>query len=139
MPDSVPQKPVIVPALGDQIEAQRPEIMTRFGLNLTIVATVLVPLTLITGLLGMNVAGIPDQHNPYRFWLVTGLSVIISMPAWPLLRRQTYVRYPGQASTGKKQPRRLPQTTAPAAAGMVSARTEDRREQGTQCDRPPDT
>ena len=98
-----------VQALGDQIEAQRSEIMTRSSLNLTIVATVFLLLTFITGLLGMNVAGVPDQHNPYGFWLVTGLSIIISMLAWLLLRRQTYGRYPGQAHTGKKKPGRLPE------------------------------
>jgi zinc transporter len=128
-----------VQALGDQIEAQRLEIMTRSSLNLTIVATVFLPLTFITGLLGMNVAGVPDQHNPYGFWLVTGLSVIISMLAWLLLRRQTHDRYPYQASTGKKKPGRLPDTTTPSAAGMMSALNEDTREQSTQCDHPPDT
>jgi len=128
-----------IQTLGDQIQAQRSEIMTRSSLNLTIVATVFLPLTFITGLLGMNVAGIPDQHNPYGFWLVTGLSVILSMLAWLLLRRQTYGRYADQASTGKKKPGRLPGTTTPAAAGVVSALNEDTREQSTQCDRPPDT
>ena len=77
-----------VQMLEDQVEAQRSETMTRSSLNLTVVATVFLPLTFITGLLGMNVAGIPDQHNPYGFWLVTGLSVIISLLAWLLLRRQ---------------------------------------------------
>jgi Mg2+ and Co2+ transporter CorA len=56
-----------VQTLGDQIEAQRSEIMTRSSPNLTIVATVFLPLTFITGLLGMNVAGIPDQHDPVWF------------------------------------------------------------------------
>jgi zinc transporter len=128
-----------VQALGEQIQAQRSEIMTRSSLNLTIVATVFLPLTFITGLLGMNVAGIPDQHNPYGFWLVTGLSIFISMLVWLLLRRQTFSHYPDQAGTGRKNPARLPQTTTPAAAGMMSAPDEDTREQSTQCERPPDT
>jgi zinc transporter len=71
-----------VQTLGDQMEGQRSEIMTRSSLNLTIVATVFSPPDFIAGLLGMNVAGIPDQHEPDGFWLVTGLSVIISMLAW---------------------------------------------------------
>ena len=50
-----------VQMLEDQIEAQRSATMTRSSLNLSIVATVFLPLTFITGLLGMNVAGIPDQ------------------------------------------------------------------------------
>ena len=93
-----------VQTLENQIEAQRSDIMTRSSLNLSIVATVFLPLTFITGLLGMNVAGIPDQHDPYGFWLVTGMSAIISLLAWLLLRRQMYDRYLDQASTDKKKP-----------------------------------
>jgi len=128
-----------VQTLGDQIEARRSEIMTRSSLNLTIVATVFLPLTFITGLLGMNVAGIPDQHSPYGFWLVTGLSVIISMLVWLLLRHQMYGRYTDQASTGNEKSGRLPETTTPAAAGRMSALNEDTRGQSTQRDRSPDT
>jgi zinc transporter len=53
-----------VQMLEDQIEEQRSDTMTRSSLNLSIVATVFLPLSFITGLLGMNVGGIPDEHNP---------------------------------------------------------------------------
>jgi zinc transporter len=82
--------------LDDQIDAQRSETMTRSSFHLTVVATVFLPLTFITGLLGMNVAGIPDQHNPYGFWLITGISVIISLLVWLLLRRRMQARYQSQ-------------------------------------------
>jgi len=96
--------------LEDQIEAQRSETMTRSSLNLTIVATVFLPLTFITGLLGMNVGGIPDQHSPLGFWLVTAVSVIISLVAWRLLRRQMEDRYLTQASVGKSPPEQSVET-----------------------------
>jgi zinc transporter len=128
-----------VQMLEDQVEAQRSETMTRSSLNLTIVATVFLPLTFITGLLGMNVAGIPDQHNPYGFWLVTGLSFIISLLAWLLLRRQVYDRYLDKASTVKKKPGRLPETSLSDGAGLTSASKESRREHSKRCDPPPDT
>ncbi len=54
----------------DQVEAQRSETMTRSSLNLTIVATVFLPLTFITGLLGMNVAGEMVRH---KAWLLAHL------------------------------------------------------------------
>ena len=128
-----------VQMLEDQVEAQRSETMTHSSLNLTIVATVFLPLTFITGLLGMNVAGIPDQHNPYGFWLVTGLSVIISLLAWLLLRRQVYDRYLDKAGTDKKKPGRLPETSLSDGAGLTSASKESRREHDKRCDPPPDT
>jgi Mg2+ and Co2+ transporter CorA len=124
-----------VQALGEQIQARRSEIMTRSSHNLTIVATVFLPLTFITGLLGMNVAGIPDQHNPYGFWFVTGLSILISILVWLFLRRKTLGRYPDQAGTGKNKPPRFSGTTASPAAGMTSALSDNTRELGTQCDR----
>ena len=91
-----------VQLLEDQIEAQRADTMTRSSLNLTIVATVFLPLSFITGLLGMNVGGIPDEHNPLGFWLVTGLSIIISVVAWRWLRRKTYDRYLPQTGVSQK-------------------------------------
>jgi zinc transporter len=93
-----------VQMLEDQIEAQRSDTMTRSNLNLSIVATVFLPLSFITGLLGMNVGGIPEEHNPLGFWMVTGVSIIISVVAWRWLRRQTFDRYLLQASIGNKAP-----------------------------------
>jgi hypothetical protein len=69
----------------------------------------------------MNVAGIPDQHNPYGFWLATGLSIIISLLALRLLRRKVYDRYLDKASTDKKKPGRLSETSLSDAAGLTTA------------------
>jgi len=77
-----------VQMLQDHIEAQRTATMSRSSLNLTIVATVFLPLTFISGLLGMNVAGIPDEHNPWAFWVVTGLLILIALLAWRVLRQR---------------------------------------------------
>jgi zinc transporter len=123
-----------VQLLVDQIDAQRSETMTRSSLNLTIVATVFLPLTFITGLLGMNVAGIPDQHNPLGFWLVTGLSLVISLLAWLVLRLRMQDRYQDQASSAKKKPRRLSETLVAAGSGSMSALEEGSGEPSKQCD-----
>ncbi len=74
--------------LENHIEAQRATTMTRASLNLTVVATVFLPLTFMSGLLGMNVAGIPEEHNPWGFWIVSGLSVLMALLAWAILRRR---------------------------------------------------
>ena len=114
-----------VQMLEDQIDAQRSETMTRSSLNLTVVATVFLPLTFITGLLGMNVAGIPDQHNPYGFWMVTGLSALTSLLAWFLLRRRMQAQYQDQdqdrANTGKGKPRRQAETSISKGSGLPAA------------------
>lgn len=54
--------------------------------KLTIVATVFLPLTFITGLLGINVAGIPDAQNPTAFWLVCGFLLGVAVLALILIR-----------------------------------------------------
>jgi len=110
-----------VQMLEDQIEEQRSDTMTRASLNLSIVATVFLPLSFITGLLGMNVGGIPDEHNPLGFWLVTGLSIVISVVAWHWLRRKTYDRYLPQTSDGQKAIERPMEPRSIHEAGLTPA------------------
>ena len=74
--------------LDDQIDVVHSATMTRSGLNLSIVATVFLPLTFVTGLLGMNVAGIPAAHNPWGFWVVCIISIVTANVAWFVLYRR---------------------------------------------------
>ncbi len=60
--------------------------MARATYNLTIVATVFLPLTFVTGLLGMNVAGIPESHTPAGFWIVVGALIVLATASWGWLR-----------------------------------------------------
>ncbi|USN98292.1 MAG: hypothetical protein H6810_08900 [Phycisphaeraceae bacterium] len=44
---------------------------------LTLFAAVLLPLGLLTGLLGINVGGMPGANDPWAFWIVcVGLCVV---------------------------------------------------------------
>jgi zinc transporter len=61
----------------DQIMDNRAEIMNRQMLVLSVVAAVFLPLGLVTGLLGINVGGIPLASDPWGFWVVCGLLVVI--------------------------------------------------------------
>ena len=56
----------------DQIMEMRSDQMNRRMLVLSIVAAVFLPLGLLTGLLGINVGGMPGAGNPWAFWIVTG-------------------------------------------------------------------
>ena len=59
---------------------------TRSMHKLTLVATVFLPLSFITGLLGINVAGIPEAHYPYAFWVVCGVLLAVAVAAILLIR-----------------------------------------------------
>ena len=56
----------------------RAEQIDQRSLIIAIAAMVFLPLTFITGLLGMNVAGIPYAHEPWAFWGVFWLCVAIA-------------------------------------------------------------
>ena len=63
----------------DQILEMRSEAMNRQMLVLSVVAAIFLPLGLITGLLGINVGGIPGSENPWAFWEVCGILVAVSL------------------------------------------------------------
>ncbi len=68
-------------ALQVQIRDQMADSMNAATYRFTWVATVFLPLGFLTGLLGINVAGIPGNHNPLAFWLVCGALCVIAV-AW---------------------------------------------------------
>lgn len=56
----------------------RAERMNLQALIISIVALVFLPLTFVTGLLGMNVKGIPFADAPWAFWGVVGVCVALA-------------------------------------------------------------
>ncbi|MBT0667668.1 zinc transporter ZntB [Novosphingobium profundi] len=63
--------------LQDDLRARAAARADRTSYMLTIVAAIFLPLTFVTGLLGINVAGIPGSHDPFAFWLVVVLCAAI--------------------------------------------------------------
>jgi zinc transporter len=69
--------------LHEQITDLRAEQIDQRALYIAVVAFIFLPLTFVTGLLGMNVEGIPYAHSPWSFWgtvifcLVVGVSVLV--------------------------------------------------------------
>lgn len=61
--------------IHDQLMEKRAEHMNRQMLVLSIVAAVFLPLGLLTGLLGINVGGIPGTDNAWSFWIVCALLI----------------------------------------------------------------
>src|SRR5690606_24670389 len=56
----------------------RSEMIDQRSLIIAIVAMVFLPLTFVTGLLGMNVKGIPFAEEPWAFWGVTGFCLLVA-------------------------------------------------------------
>jgi zinc transporter len=64
--------------LHEQITDLRAEQLDQRGLEISIIAFIFLPLTFITGLLGMNVQGIPYAEEPWAFWAVVLFCVVLS-------------------------------------------------------------
>jgi zinc transporter len=69
--------------LHEQITDLRAEQTDQRALYISVVAFIFLPLTFVTGLLGMNVEGIPYAHSHWSFWgvvifcLAVGVSVLL--------------------------------------------------------------
>lgn len=65
--------------LHEQLTDLRAELIDRRSLMIAVVAFIFLPITFITGLLGMNVSGIPFAHAPWAFWGVFGLCAAVGL------------------------------------------------------------
>jgi zinc transporter len=65
--------------LHEQITDLRAEQLDTRGLQLSVTAFIFLPLTFLTGLLGMNVAGIPYAEEPWAFGAVVAICLLIAL------------------------------------------------------------
>ena len=63
--------------LQDDLRGRAAAHSERTSYLLTIVAAIFLPLGFVTGLLGINVGGMPGMEDPDAFWIVAGLCVAI--------------------------------------------------------------
>ena len=63
--------------LMDELRARAVASNERATYMLTIVAGIFLPLGFLTGLLGINVGGMPGVDSPGAFWIVTGVCIAI--------------------------------------------------------------
>jgi zinc transporter len=65
--------------LHEQLTDLRAELVDQRSLMIAIVAFIFLPLTFITGLLGMNVTGIPFAEKEWAFWGIVSFCVIVGI------------------------------------------------------------
>lgn len=75
----------------EELSNRLSEHMNRTMYILSLVASVFLPLGLLTGLLGINVGGIPFAENPHGFALVTVILLVIVMFQLWLFRRRHFL------------------------------------------------
>lgn len=74
--------------MHEELTDLRAEQMDTRALMISVVAFIFLPLTFLTGLLGMNVEGIPYAQAPWAFWAVVTLCgvVALSITGWFVAR-----------------------------------------------------
>ena len=72
--------------MHEELVARESERMNTRMYLFTVIAGVFLPLTFLTGLLGINVGGIPGSDNPGAFLLVSGICAALGVGSFLLLR-----------------------------------------------------
>jgi zinc transporter len=71
----------------DELRARSLAAAERTNYLLTIVAAIFLPLTFVTGLLGINVGGIPGVGDDRAFWIVCAICATVLLVMLALFRR----------------------------------------------------
>jgi zinc transporter len=78
--------------MAEQITDLRAELIDTRSLWISVVALIFLPLTFLTGLLGMNVKGIPYAEEPWAFWGVVGVCLVLSVGTFAFFMRSRWLR-----------------------------------------------
>lgn len=54
---------------------------------LSVMTAVLLPMTIISGLFGMNVGGLPLVDTPMGFWVASAISLVVAAVVYLFVRR----------------------------------------------------
>ena len=74
----------------EHILDHRAEQMNRAMLILAVVTTIFMPLTLITGMFGMNLKGIPFAFDALGFWVISAIMLVIAVAEIIWFRRRKW-------------------------------------------------
>lgn len=77
--------------LQDQVAGQRQEQLNQRLLVLSLVSAFFLPLTFVTGLLGMNLAGIPYHNETWSFGVVVGITALLGVGLLAFLKWRHWI------------------------------------------------
>jgi len=77
--------------IQEEITAIISDKMNKNVYILSIVSAIFLPLGYLTGLLGINVGGMPGADNPIAFWLVCGISIIFGVSILLFFKRKKWI------------------------------------------------
>ncbi|MCU0839261.1 MAG: zinc transporter ZntB [Rhodospirillales bacterium] len=77
--------------LYQDLAAQIQEGIGKSTYRFTVVASVILPPSLIAGLLGVNIGGIPGTDDPYAFAILVALILFVVFAQWWFLKRGNWV------------------------------------------------
>ena len=72
----------------EELNARLSEQMNQTIFMMSIVATIFLPLGLLTGLLGINVGGVPGTDSPWAFLVVCAILLVISVALYLLFKKK---------------------------------------------------
>jgi len=75
----------------EELNARLSEQMNRTIFILSIVATIFLPLGLLTGLLGINVGGVPGANTPWAFLAVCGMLLVIAAVLYYIFKKKQII------------------------------------------------
>jgi zinc transporter len=78
--------------IHEELTDRRAELIDSRSLLISIAALIFLPVTFVTGLLGMNVAGIPFAQEPWAFWGVVACCVLIAILVLAWFVRARWIR-----------------------------------------------
>jgi len=73
-------------AMQDELTAILTEQTNQNLYILSVFSVIILPMTLLSSIFGMNVGGIPGLEHPLGFWVVSGLIFLIGLAAYALLK-----------------------------------------------------